>query len=110
MSKQLLHSSHTKLHITQWFTNHSNYHRTLTVLITSQSLANSHSWLYQIDWQVIVCQTTPQSPHTREELLPGRLVQTSFLSHTTLVCLSHYQESTTDCYSNSLTTPYTEED
>jgi len=27
---QLLHSSHTRLHTTQWLTNHRNYYRTLT--------------------------------------------------------------------------------
>jgi len=35
--------SHTKLHKTQWLTIHSNYQRTLTVLITPQSITNSHN-------------------------------------------------------------------
>jgi len=41
---QLLHSSHTRLHTTQWLTNHRNYYRTLRVIITPQSqfIINTH--------------------------------------------------------------------
>jgi len=92
MSKQLLHSSHTKLHTTQWFTNHSNsndtqipnYTKVTTQL--SQPTVSNRLTTYSLP-------TKTNSQHlqscTWRTATQAELVQLAFFSHTTPACLSH---------------------